>query len=232
MLLYYSIMNEKNSKMVEEMFAYGAHFGYSKSKRHPSCKDFVYGTKNSYDIINLEKTEEQITKAKEKLKEIFAKKGRVIFVASKAEIKDLAPEIAKCENISYVNSRWIGGTLTNFGEIRKRVNKLKKLMDDSEKGEFSKYTKKEALGFEKEIIKLKKYYFGLLDLVKKPDAIVVVDAKDESIAVKEAKNKGVEVIALANTDTDISVVDYPIVINDRSRDALEFVSKELFSDCK
>ncbi len=98
-------MIEKNSKMVEEMFALGAHYGYSKSKRNPSVKNLIYGTKNAQDIIDLEKTEEAIIKAKERLAEIFAKDGRVIFVGNKAEIKDLTPELAKCDKISYVNNR-------------------------------------------------------------------------------------------------------------------------------
>ena len=98
-------MTEKNSKVVEEMFALGAHYGYSKSKRHPSVKDLIYGTKNSQDIIDLEKTELAINNAKERLKEIFSKGGHIIFVGNKAEIKDLTPELAKCDKISYVNNR-------------------------------------------------------------------------------------------------------------------------------
>jgi small subunit ribosomal protein S2 len=98
-------MIEKNSKMIEEMFAVGAHYGYSKTKRHPSTKNLIYGSKNNQDIIDLEKTELAINNAKDKLTEIFAKGGRIIFVGNKAEIKDLTPELAKCEKISYVNNR-------------------------------------------------------------------------------------------------------------------------------
>ena len=224
-------MSENNNKLVEAMFAQGAHYGYSKTKRHPSVKSFLYGTKNSQDIIDLEKTEASIKEAKSRLEEIFSKGGRVVFVGNKAEIKDLTPELAKCEKISYVNNRWIGGTLTNFSEIRKRILKLKKMMEDSEKGEFAKYTKKEALQKEKEIIKLKKYYFGLLELNKKPDALVVVDSKDENIATKEALDMGIDVIAIANTDTNIENIKYPILANDRSRGAIKVIVEELFNIC-
>jgi small subunit ribosomal protein S2 len=98
-------MTEKNSKIVEEMFALGAHYGYSKTKRHPTTKELIYGSKNNQDIIDLEKTELAINKAKERLSEIFAKGGRIIFVGNKAEIQDLTPELAKCDKISYVNNR-------------------------------------------------------------------------------------------------------------------------------
>jgi small subunit ribosomal protein S2 len=98
-------MTEKNSKIVEEMFALGAHYGYSKTKRHPTTKELIYGSKNNQDIIDLEKTELAINNAKVKLSEIFAKGGRIIFVGNKAEIKDLTPELAKCDKISYVNNR-------------------------------------------------------------------------------------------------------------------------------
>jgi small subunit ribosomal protein S2 len=224
-------MTEKNSKLVEEMFAVGAHYGYSKTKRHPTVKDLIYGTKNNQDIIDLEKTEAAIEAAKGRLKEIFSKGGRIIFVGNKAEIKDLTPELAKCDKISYVNNRWIGGTLTNFAEIKKRILKLKKMMEDSEKGEFAKFTKKEALKMEKEILKLQKYYFGLLELNKKPDAVVIVDSKDEAIAAEEAKKVGVDIISIVNTDTNIEGIKYPILANDRSRGAIEFIVKELFSEC-
>lgn len=224
-------MTENNSKIVGEMFAFGAHYGYSKTKRHPTIKNLIYGTKNSQDIIDLEKTELAINNAKERLSEIFSKGGHVIFVGNKAEIKDLTPELAKCDKISYVNNRWIGGTLTNFVEIRKRIAKLKKMMDDSEKGEFGKFTKKEALKKEKEILKLKKYYYGLLELVKKPDAVIIVDSKDEHIAAAEAIQMGVDVISIVNTDTNITGIKYPILANDRSRGAIKYIIEKLFSVC-
>ena len=98
-------MTENNSKMITEMFALGAHYGYSKTKRHPTIKNLIYGTKNAQDIIDLEKTELAMATAKSRLAEIFAKGGHIIFVGNKAEIKDLTPELAKCDKISYVNNR-------------------------------------------------------------------------------------------------------------------------------
>ncbi len=226
-----SIMTDK-SKIIDELFAAGAHFGYSKSKRHPSTQENILGMKDSVDIINLEKTVSEIETAKERLHEIFAKNKKVILVGNKVVIKDLVPELASCEKVDYVANRWIGGTLTNFAEIKKRITKLKRLISESERGEFSKYTKKEALQKEKEILKLKKYYFGLINMIEIPQALVVVDSADEAIAIKEAQDMGVDVIAISSTDNDISGIKYPIVANDRSRKTAEIIIKELLSDCK
>lgn len=227
-------MNEKNKElMVEEMFAVGAHFGYSKSKRHPSTKNFIFTNKNGLDIINLEKTSDSIFEAQEKIKEIISKGKKIILVATKHEIKDLIPEISGKntaeKNIFYVNNRWIGGTLTNFSEIKKRIFKLIKLIDESETGELEKYTKKEQLKISKEIEKLKKYYSGLTGIKEKPAALVVVDAKEEEISVKEAQDLNIEVIAICNTDNNIKNIKLPIVANDRSRDTIKYILKEILN---
>ncbi len=221
-----------NNKIVDELFAAGAHFGYSKSKRNPSVNDFIFGTKEKIDLINLDKTAEKIVEAKELLKGIFAKNGKVILVANKMNVKDLAPELAVCDNVAFVNNRWIGGTITNFNEVKKRILKLKRLIGESERGEFAKYTKKEILQKEKEIEKLRKYYFGLINLLDKPKAIIVVDSEDEKIAVDEANKYGIDVISISNTDSNIKNIKYPIVANDRSRKTIEAILKELLSECK
>jgi len=218
--------------IIDELFTKGAHFGYSKTKRHPTAKDFIFGSKEGLDIIDLEKTEVALENAKSKLAEITSKGGKIILVGNKSEVKDLIPELAKSDKIFYVNNRWIGGTLTNFREIQKRIKKLALLMKDAETGEFAKFTKKEALKKEKEILKLKKYYEGLLNMFDKPKAIVVVDGKEEAIAVEEAIKIGVPVISIANTDNDISRVEFPILANDRSRSAIELILKELLSVVK
>ncbi len=225
-------MTDKKNKLVDELFARGAHFGYSKTKRHPSVKNWIFGSKDNMDIIDLEKTFDAIEAAKAKLTELTSKGGKIILVGNKSEIKDLVPELAKSDKIFYVNNRWIGGTLTNFGEIQKRIKKLALLIKDSESGAFAKFTKKEALKKEKEILKLKKYYQGLLNMFDKPKAIIVVDAKDEAIAVEEAKKIGIPVISISNTDNDISMIEFPILANDRSRSTIEFILKELLTAVK
>ena len=218
--------------IIDELFSKGAHFGYSKTRRQPSAKKFIFGTKEGLDIIDLEQTVDAIEVAKTKLQDITSKGGKIIFVGNKFEIKDLTPELAKSGSIFYVNNRWIGGTLTNFREIQKRIKKLALLVKDAETGEFAKFTKKEALKKEKEIIKLKKYYQGLLNMFEKPKAIVVIDAAAESIAVEEAKKIGIPVISISNTDNDVSEIEFPIMANDRSRSTIKFIIEELFSVIK
>ena len=223
-------MSEKNKLMVEEMFAAGAHFGYSKSKRHPSVNNYLFTNEDGLDIIDLEKTAESVTKAKEKISELFSRGKKIILVATKHEIKNLAPKIASSDNVFYVNSRWIGGTLTNFSEIKKRVFKLMNLINEEEKGELAKYTKKEQLGIAKEIEKLKKYYQGLIGIKEKPAAIIVVDAEVEAIAVKEANDLNIDVIGICNTDNNIKKITLPIVANDRSQNTIKYILETILSN--
>jgi len=223
-------MTVKSNKLVDELFAVGAHYGYSKSKRHPSIKNNIYTNKDGIDIIDLEKTAEAVEKVKKKIVNIIRKGGKVILVGNKAEIRDYIPEVTKDNrSVFYVNNRWIGGTLTNFEEIQKRIKKLALLIKDAETGAFSKYTKKEILKKEKEIEKLKKYYEGLLNLYDKPKLLIVVDSDEEKIAVQEANKNNIPVVSISNTDNDITDIKFPIVANDRSRQTIKKILDEIFS---
>ena len=122
--------------------------------------------------------------------------------------------------------------MTNFSEIKKRVLKLKRMILESERGDFAKYTKKEAMQKEKEIEKLKKYYFGLMDLDKLPEVLVVVDPVMEEIAVKEAKDKDIDIVAISNTNANLEGIEFPIVANSRNRDVIKMLVSELFAECK
>ena len=214
---------------IAEMFAAGAHFGYSKSSRHSSVQDFVFGTKDGIQVIDLEHTAKQLEAAQEKIKTVTVNGGKVIFVGSKNEAQTIVKETADSLGMPYVTTRWIGGTLTNFSEIKKRITKLSKMMADVEKGEYAKYNKKEQLDLDKQIIKLQKHYTGLLSLTELPKAVIVVDSKAESIAVKEASDMNIPVIAISNTDCDISLVSYPIVANDASLKSISYFIEKLAS---
>ena len=211
-----------NDAQIAEMFAAGAHFGYSKSSRHSSVQDFVFGTKDGIQVIDLEHTAKQLEAAQEKIKTVTANGGKVIFVGSKNEAQAIVKETATALGMPYVTTRWIGGTLTNFSEIKKRISKLSKMMADVEKGEYSKYNKKEQLDLDKQIIKLQKHYTGLLTLTELPKAVIVIDSKTESIAVKEASDMNIPVIAISNTDCDLSLVSRPIVANDASLKSISY----------
>ena len=205
---------ENNDVTVEQLFNAGAHYGYSKTRRHPSLSSYIYATKNKTDIIDLEKTKVMLSDAQEFIKSLGSQNKTVLFVGTKPEAKEVIKGMAESLNMPYVSERWIGGTLSNFTEIKKRINELEKYNKESTTGELEKYTKKERVVMAKKMEKLARYYTGLLSLKKAPDAIYIVDAKAEHIATTESRKSNVPVVALVNSDSNIKSIDYPIVCND------------------
>jgi len=202
--------------MVEEMFQAGVHYGYSKSRRHPSVSSFVFTTKNGVDIIDIEKTEKLLEKALEAVTKLAASGKTILFVGTKPEARQQIVEVALSLNMPYVSERWVGGALTNFPEIKKRIIKLLDLRDQKEKGELDKYTKKERLLIDREMDDMTKNFQGLTGITKTPDAMFVIDPKKEQIAVIEAQKMNLPIISVLNTDCDLKQVEYPIVANDAS----------------
>lgn len=205
----------------------GAHYGFSKSRRHPSMKDFIETNQGENDIIDIQKTISQIKEATDFLKALAEKNKAILFVGTKAEAKRVVEENASSRNLPYVSSRWVPGTLTNWTEVKKRVKKLEDNLEQKNSGEINKYTKKERLMIDKENEKLERDFTGLRNMDGMPDAVVIIDPRNENVAVDEAVNMNIPVIALANTDCDISKITYPIVANDASLRTIEKVVKEL-----
>lgn len=218
---------EASNPIIETMFKAGAHIGYSKSRRHPSVKPFIFGAKNRMEIIDLEKITDLISAAKNFVKSVKASGKQILLVGTKPEARQAIEEAAKSIDMPYVSERWIGGTFTNFPEIKKRVAKLEEMISKKEKGEFSVYTKKERLLLDKEMNDLLKNFSGIVSMKNIPGAIFVVDPRKESIAVAEAIEVGVPVVALGNSDCDISKIDYPIVANDSSGQSIKLFVKEI-----
>jgi small subunit ribosomal protein S2 len=214
-------MNTQNTR-VEEMFRAGAHYGYSKSRRHPSTSPYIFAIKNGVDIINIEKTDELLEKALGEITKLAQSGKIVLFVGTKAEACQQIVEAALALNMPYVGERWVGGSLTNFPEIKKRIARLLDLREQKEKGGLDKYTKKERLLIDKEMEDMTKNFQGLTGITRVPDAMFVVDPKKEHIAVAEARKMNLPVIALANTDCNIKQVDFPIVANDASISSISF----------
>ena len=208
--------------IIEKMFQAGAHYGYSKTRRHPSVSKYIYTTKNKEDIIDLEKTSVMLDAAAEFIKDLGAKNKTILFVGTKPEAKAVIKDVAESLNMPYVVERWIGGTFSNFTEIKKRINELENYRKDSAEGGLDKYTKKERVVMAKKMEKLTRYYSGLVGLKKAPDAMFVIDAKSEHIAATEAKKGGIPVIALVNSDSNIKGIDYPIVANDSGIPSIKF----------
>lgn len=207
---------ENNEAIIEQMFQAGAHYGYSKTRRHPSVASYIFATKNKTDIIDLEKTNIMLAEATEFIKSLGARNKVVLFVGTKPEAREAIRTAAESLNMPYVIERWIGGTLSNFVEIKKRINELENYRKDSSEGNLEKYTKKERVVMAKKMERLSKYYSGLIGLKKAPDAMFIIDAKAEHIAATEARKANIPVITLVNSDTNLKDLDYPIVGNDAS----------------
>jgi small subunit ribosomal protein S2 len=219
--------DNSNSVLIDALFSAGAHFGYVKSRRHPSTKPFIFGIKNKIEIFDLEKTSDSLNTALAFVESLGTAGGRILFVSGKNEAKDAITKTAESINQPYVAGRFIGGSLTNFPEIRKRVEKLERLVSEKEKGELTKYTKKERLLIDRDIEKLRTFFFGLSVMKNLPQAVFVVDSKKESIAVKEAQKMGIPVIGLCGTDCNLNEVEFPIPANDSSRLSIEFFLKKI-----
>ena len=201
----------------------GVHYGLSRTRRHPTVTPFVYGNKGGSDIINLETTVSQIEKAANFLRELAAAGKTALFVGVKPEAREQVQGVAAALQQPYVTERWIGGILTNFPEIKKRIQRLEELKEKRATGELAKYTKKEQILFNREMDRLNKYFSGLVGLTKMPDVVVVIDSKKEHIAVAEARRMNIPVIAIGNTDCSIKGIDYPIVANDSSKSSITAV---------
>jgi small subunit ribosomal protein S2 len=224
--------NTVASVSIEKMFEAGAHYGYGKSRRHPSVSSYIYATKNNGDIIDLEKTSLMLEQAVEFVKNLGAQNKIVLLVGTKPEAREVIKNAAMDLNMPYVDTRWIGGTLSNFTEIKKRILELEKYNKESVEGGLDKYTKKERVVMAKKMEKLTKYYGGLLGLKKIPDALFIIDPKAEHIAATEARKSGVAVVALANSDSNIKGMDYPIVANDSGIPSIKLFTSSIVNAYK
>ncbi len=216
-----------NNEIIDAMFKAGAHFGYQKSRRDASISPYIFGVKNKVEIIDLEKTNVQLEKAKEAVRNIAKLGKQILFVGGKNEAKEIVKLGAMGVNMPYVGGRWIGGTISNSLEIKKRVAIFEDLQKQKEKGELTKYTKKERLLIDRKIANLDEMFSGIVSMKEMPKALFIIDPKKEAIAVKEAKKAGIPVIALLNTDCDIKGIDYPIVANDSSVSSISLFVSEI-----
>lgn len=218
----------KELSLIDRLFEAGAHYGYGRSKRHPSVIPFMYGMKDRVELFDLEKTAAALEKALEVVRALAAEKKTLLFVSGKPEGESAVRDAATRLSMPFVAGRWIGGAITNFPEIKKRVARLLDLKARRESGDLEKYTKKERLLFDREIEKLEKNFGGLVPLNEQlPHALFVVDPRKEKGAVKEARDAGIPIIALASSDCDMTEATYPIPANDASRKSILFFVNEI-----
>ncbi|MBX4198683.1 30S ribosomal protein S2 [Candidatus Parcubacteria bacterium] len=219
--------NTKNGGLIDELFKAGAHFGFVKSRRHPSAKPFIFGEKDKVEIFDLEKTSEALVKAQTFLEEKGKENALILIVGGKSEAREAVKASGRELGMPFVAGRWIGGTLTNYSEIKKRIQKLEDLTTQREKGELGKYTKKERLLIDREIDRLTLYFSGLSTLKSLPKVLLVVDPKREHIAVSEAKQLRIPVVAVAGSDNNLFEVNYAVPCNDASQHSVSFIMKKL-----
>jgi small subunit ribosomal protein S2 len=213
---------------VKRLFDTGAHFAQVRSRRHPSMKPYLVGTKGRQEIIDLAKTAEQLDAAKTVMAAL-AKEGKtILFVGGKVEIAALVKKAAQSIGAPYVATRWLGGTISNWTEIKKRVDRLADIVEKAKAGTLAKqHTKLELVKIDREKKRLETRLDGITALAKRPDALLVVDTKHEKHAVKEANDAGIPVIAIMSSDCDVTDAAYPIVANDTSRKSVELILSEL-----
>jgi small subunit ribosomal protein S2 len=213
--------------LIDKLFSVGAHFGYARRSRHPSAEPFIFGEKGGTELFDLEQTASHMVRALEAVKKLAAERKTILFVGGKAEAREAIVRAAERLNMPYCASRWIGGTLTNWSEIKKRLARLQEISDMTATGELAKFTKHERLLIDREAQNLELMFGGLKGMTKLPDALFVIDPKAESGAVSEANQLRLPVVALLNTDCDRAKVTYPIPGNDSSRDTIELVLNEV-----
>lgn len=222
-----AIQSEPNADIME-MFKCGMHLGYSVTSCNPKMSPYIFGLRNGVKIFDLEQTARALNKAKEFIRKLAQGKKTILFSGTKKEVRDVVEKSAKELNMPFVKERWIGGTLTNFKQIKARIDYLNDLKKKRDIGELDKYTKKEKLQIERNIAKMEVCFGGLADNFKGiPSAVVVVDSKHEKIAVNEAIQSGVPVVALLNSDCNPAVVSYPAPGNDNSLSSVSYFMAEI-----
>lgn len=199
---------------LQQLLEAGVHFGHQVRRGHPRMRPYIYGAREGVSVIDLTQSEKYLKEACEFVSEL-GKSGKVLlFVGTKKQARPIIEGLAKELQAPYLAERWMGGFLTNFEEIKKNIKKLKEYLDQKAKGELSKYTKKENLLLERKMGKLQKDFAGVMDLERHPDAIFVVDAVSDNIAIREANRLHIKIVAIADSNSDPTQIDYPIPGND------------------
>jgi len=218
----------KEQKLVfDKMMDIGAFYGRSKSKTNPLMKRDILATRSGFEIIDLQRTIECLEKAATFIEEKAKEDAQIIFVGTSPAAKSIVKKHAERLGLSYVAERWLGGTLTNFKTITERINYFRKLKEDKESGDLKRYTKKEQLQKDKELVKLDRLFGGISELKKLPSLMFIADLQENEFPAIEARKKNIPIIAIANTDSNPKLADYIIPANNRNSEVIEFVIEYL-----
>lgn len=212
-----------------EMLKAGVHFGHQSSRWHPKMKPFIYGERGGVHIIDVEKTQVKLQRALDYVSALAARGGSIVFLGTKRQAQPIVEQYAKACGMPFVNTRWLGGTLTNFAQMQRIIRHYLDLKDKAEKGELRKYTKLEQLQFSREIEELEGKIGGLSTLTKLPEALFVVDGRLEKTAIREAMSMGVTLVGLVDSNVNPKGFKYVIPGNDDAVGSIEMIAK-LISD--
>lgn len=208
---------------LKKLIEAGAHFGHQTKRWDPRMEKYLYGAQDGVHVFDLTKTKESLEEALQVITKGVSEGKVIILLGTKKQAKKKLREIAEEQGVPFVDERWLGGTLTNFGQMKNSIEKLKEMKEGREKGEYQHLTKKERLLVDREIERLERFFGGISSLEEKPDMLFVVDAKREEGAIREAEKEGVETIAIVDSNSDPTSVDYPIPMNDDATQALVYV---------
>lgn len=208
---------------MRKMLESGVHFGHQTRRWDPKMKPFIYTAKNGVYIIDLQKTQEKLDEAYNAMKAIGERGGKVLFVGTKKQAQSVVLDEALRSGSFYVNQRWLGGILTNYRTIQKRIKRLVEIEEMETSGQINVYPKKEIAQIRKQAARLENFLGGIKDMKKLPDAIFVVDPKEEHNAVAEAKKLGIPVFAMVDTNCNPEEVDFPIPANDDAVRAVKLI---------
>lgn len=212
---------------MKQLLEAGVHFGHQTRRWNPKMKKYIFTERNGIYIIDLQKTVRKVEEAYNVMKEIAADGGNILFVGTKKQAQEAIKDEAIRSGMYFVNQRWLGGTLTNFATIQKRVKRLKDIERMQEDGTFDVLPKKEVVGLKKELERLEKFLGGIKDMKETPDALFVVDPRKERIAVAEARKLNIPIIGIVDTNCDPDEIDHVIPANDDAIRAVKLLTAKM-----
>lgn len=212
---------------MKELLEAGVHFGHRTRRWHPKMKPYIFAERNGIHIIDLQKTMQAMERGYEVIKDVVSKGGTILFVGTKRQAQEAIAQQAQRCSMPYVNQRWMGGTLTNWRTIHQRIDYLIQLEGRRERGEFEVLPKKEALSLEREIERLNQRLGGIKNMERVPDLLFIADVNQEAIAVKEANDLGIPVIAIVDTNCNPDLIDYVIPSNDDAIRGIRLITTKI-----
>lgn len=226
--------NKKNGEAtLKQLLEAGCHFGHKKAKIHPNVKPYIYDIRDGIAIFDLTKTKELLDEAKDFVSELTKKGGKVVFVGTKRQAREIIKEEASKIGMPYITNRWLGGTITNWKQIKENsIDKYNEIKEAWDKGDYEDRSKKEQAMIRREMTRLRRIVGGIADLDEQFDALFLVDAHAQETAVKEANMRDVPVISIVDSNTDPTNIDYPIPANDDAAKSIQLIVREITKSVK